>query len=260
MSKRERRIHELPIVRTLAALFNEGYRTRFQHEGPARALLRSGRCLEGDPWPDADEFARRVVLCALARVGAIRPSWKEAQPPDPDGRSHTFSRRNCAGCGAELEDENRTTWCSRECAVNARQRERNRQHAVDRAAARAALKPGTTRCCEQCRVMFFEVEADSPLQKYCSRECSIAAIKQRALDPIPCRNCGQEFRPDRGGRKFCSMECRDEFNRPDIVRGACACCEKPFTFRNAREMSTRRFCSRACAYRNYERSGRFVAE
>ncbi len=96
--------------------------TLFGHEGTLRACLRSGLCLQGLPWPDANRAAVEIVTEALNRTGAKRPAWKEGQPEHTDGGVIRDTRLRCANCERPLPPEHKT-YCGKLCydAMRARQ-------------------------------------------------------------------------------------------------------------------------------------------
>jgi hypothetical protein len=249
--RKPRRLHREPIVRRVAAILDTGKPTRFRHEAACRAGLRAARCLAGDRWRDADQFALLVVALALHRLGISRPTWAQAHDNDLDGRSTTMQRRRCACCGGELDDDDRRMWCSQECGRVMRNRERYRTLSIDTRAARQAVLAAsaagvsTERECDHCGVNF-RISERNPLQRYCSRSCALAALQVRAKQAA-CAHCGDAFAVTYRGKKFCSLECRDAAKRPAPRVGTCARCGEEFLFRNAREIANgRRFCSTTC--------------
>ena len=96
--------------------------TLFGHEGTLRASLRSGLCLQGLTWPDANRAAVEVITEALNRTGAKRPAWKEGQPEHTDGGIIRDTRLRCANCERTLPPEHKT-YCGKLCfdAMRARQ-------------------------------------------------------------------------------------------------------------------------------------------
>lgn len=91
--------------------------TPFTHEGATRAALRAAIILQGGwRWHEADCAVRVVLIEALRRIGAKRPTWKEASTPhyaQADAFS-LFQRTRCRNCGSKLPPENRV-FCSIRC-------------------------------------------------------------------------------------------------------------------------------------------------
>ena len=91
--------------------------TPFTHEGATRAALRAAIILQGGwRWHEADSAVRAVLTEALRRIGAKRPSWKEASTPHyAQADAFTlFERTRCRNCGSKLPPENRVH-CSVRC-------------------------------------------------------------------------------------------------------------------------------------------------
>ena len=107
------------IVQAICDVIREDWRngtttTLISHEGAIWAALRSGLCLEGMGWPDADRAARDMLHEAFAKTGAKRPAWKEGQPEWCDGGVIRGTRVTCANCGKGLEPEQKI-YCSKTC-------------------------------------------------------------------------------------------------------------------------------------------------
>jgi len=117
-----RRLHEQRqrrLVEGVAIILRRGDPTPFAFEGFVVAGLRGGLVLEGGwRWRDADLAARDIVRLALARIGARRPSWREASTPHyAQADAFTFFERSrCRQCGWQLPPENRV-FCSARCNV-----------------------------------------------------------------------------------------------------------------------------------------------
>lgn len=108
------------IVQAIADVIQEDWRngtcpTLLTYEGAIWAALRSGLCLEGMRWPDADRAARDMLQEAFAKTGAKRPSWKEGQPEWTDGGVIRDTRTTCVNCGKGLEGYQKL-YCSKICA------------------------------------------------------------------------------------------------------------------------------------------------
>ncbi|TVP69081.1 MAG: hypothetical protein EA339_15205 [Rhodobacteraceae bacterium] len=107
------------IVQAICDVIREDWRdgtcpTLLSHEGAIWAALRSGLCLEGMGWHDANKAARDMLHEAFARTGAKRPAWKEGQPEWCDGGVIRDTRTTCANCGKGLEPEQKI-YCSKTC-------------------------------------------------------------------------------------------------------------------------------------------------
>ena len=129
------------VVATIAAVMWEDWRdgitpTLFSWEGMIFASLRSGLCLNGWAWRDANDAAQDVMQEVFRTMGATRPRWLEGQREWTDGGVIRENRLHCANCGGPLEDGQKT-WCSRTCynAQHARLRYRE-----DMDAGRAAQR------------------------------------------------------------------------------------------------------------------------
>ena len=118
--KPKARVHRrAAIVQAICDVIREDWRngtttTLISHEGAIWAALRSGLCLEGMSWPDANKAARDMLHEAFARTGAKRPAWREGQPEWCDGGVIRDTRVTCANCGKGLEPEQKI-YCGKLC-------------------------------------------------------------------------------------------------------------------------------------------------
>src|SRR5206468_5975178 len=103
----------LELIRLLLPYMREAQPTAFAEEGPRRHGLRAGLCLNGWPWPYADQLAAAVVHAALQRIGARRPLWIEGQREYCHGGFLRDER--CWRCGSPLPPF-RKKFCSDQCA------------------------------------------------------------------------------------------------------------------------------------------------
>lgn len=108
------------IVAAICQVIREDWRegrnpTLLNHEGALWAALRSGLCLEGLPWAEADHEARDMLQLAFAKTGAKRPTWQQGQREFTEAGVIRETRLRCAQCDAPLEPEQKT-FCSRRCA------------------------------------------------------------------------------------------------------------------------------------------------
>jgi hypothetical protein len=101
-------------VGVLAPILRRAEPTPFALEGAMRASIRSRLCLRGWRWPDADRAAVEVVLIALNRIGAARPTWKQGQPEYTQDGTIRIPLTCCANCGSLLPDEH-WRYCSPQC-------------------------------------------------------------------------------------------------------------------------------------------------
>lgn len=87
--------------------------------------------------------------------------------------------------------------------------------------------------------------------KFCSRECQFIAYKEKRIKTV-CKNCGKKFSvPLSIGKKkkFCSKQCKDDYERDYVVR-ICQNCRKKFLLpRWELNKGKGTFCSRQCYYR-----------
>lgn len=93
------------LVQLIADTAREAWRdgtnpTLWTYEGAVTASLRSGLCLRGMGWHEADAAARDMVGEALRKAGATRPSWAEGQ----EAWTGTIVVRDtgCRQCGVAL--------------------------------------------------------------------------------------------------------------------------------------------------------------
>lgn len=114
------------LVLLIVSVIQEDHReginpTLLNHEGTLIASLRSGLCLRGWSWPEADRNARAIVAEAFTRAGAKRPAWKEGQPEHTEGGIIRQTRTTCANCEKGLEPEQHM-YCCKTCAMAHRAR------------------------------------------------------------------------------------------------------------------------------------------
>lgn len=216
----------------------------FEHEGTARAGLRSAFCLQGYDWRRSDAEAASIVAEGQRRLRAVRPSWEEGQ------HRYTVGRENCLRCGVALPEEMLNVgarFCCQECARFAITywdfEERTNQDAAYRSAQDVIQRSKHhTRSCEHCGKPFLPMFGHN---RFCSRECANAAAI--VLKPKDCLNCGKTFQPRNRYSLYCSFECAGEA-RISAPERQCAHCGK--TFRRAIGNAKGRgiYCSKACAY------------
>lgn len=202
--RRERRLHETPIVRAVAAILDMGTPTRFAFEASCRHGIRASMCLDGAPWQRADDRAALIVTLALHRIGAsTRPSWIDGQPEAQDTEHHW-----CAVCGGPVP-ETRSRYCGEDCRRIGKHRHRLDAMRADYAAHKLAFTaarsngwPQST-CCG-CGGQY----AADPMhrRRYCSKQCFEASI--RVDRTSTCKTCGETFTRSRHRtNRFCSRSC-----------------------------------------------------
>jgi hypothetical protein len=102
------------LVDQTAAIMRKGEPSVFAFEGFMRHGLRSGLCLRGWSWSDADTLSAEVVDSALKQIGAKRPTWKQAQPEWTQEGVILIERERCVNCGWKLPEGN-WKFCSGRC-------------------------------------------------------------------------------------------------------------------------------------------------
>ncbi len=207
----ERKKH---VINKVMDVMRDWRQTPFEHEGAARAGLRSALCLDGIRWSRADIQAEEIVADCLRRLGAKRPTWDEGQP------GAVAPRDNCAWCWgampAEALAEGRTArFCSADCARNALLKVDHEDVASYRAAhakvaAIAKREKAPPAVCLQCSEPFQPMKIKNRWSKFCSRTC---AWDYQRVPKKRCLECGTMFRPqNKGGNAgtFCSMACKSK--------------------------------------------------
>lgn len=102
------------LIDQIVAIMRKGEPSVFAFEGFMRHGIRSGLCRRGWDWHDADALAADVVGAALARLGAKRPTWQQAQPEWVQYGVTLIERERCVNCGWQLP-EGHTKFCSSRC-------------------------------------------------------------------------------------------------------------------------------------------------
>lgn len=107
------------ILQAIIVIIREDWRegitpTLLNHEGTLRASLRSGLCLQGLAWVEANGAANEIVTEAFKATGAKRPAWKEGQAEHTDGGVIRDTRLRCAQCERPLPPEHKT-FCGKLC-------------------------------------------------------------------------------------------------------------------------------------------------
>lgn len=130
------------LVQRVAAFMRQEWEegrtpSKLNHEAAVRTGIRTSLCRQGWAWSDADDMARDIVVAALNRIGAKRPTWLEGQPAHfQDGAS--VPRERCLCCGATLLGEIGVSFCSRGCRRRWTLRIRDKIETDDRRAVDAA--------------------------------------------------------------------------------------------------------------------------
>ena len=104
-------------IAAITAILRRYEASPFEHESACIAGLRSGLCLLGWSWREADREARETVAEGLRRIGARRPPWAWGQPDYAHGTDF-IERTRCARCGGPLPAERRR-YCSDLCISSA---------------------------------------------------------------------------------------------------------------------------------------------
>lgn len=218
------------LLDTVIVILKEGRPTLFALEGTCRHHVRAFLCVEGWGWEEADIASADIVLTALNRIGAKRPSWADGQP-EYRGNGFHGNMRRCINqkCHALLED-NQKLYCSDHCrhyVVVTRWNEQNREYKnasqVINRAKRKAADPDAYK---------------AKNQEYYLREKEKRPVRECVL-------CGKPFKANKTQR-YCSDACKYKRNEADKER-ACVVCFNRFFVRWASE--PKQTCSRKCAAR-----------
>lgn len=247
---RERRQH---MVDTTAALLRTGQPTHFAFEGPCRYGMRASLCLQGWSWSDADTAAADVVAAALAQIGAVRPTYQQAQPEWTEEGFSPIERTRCRNCAGKLsgrEDRKSALYCSDVCMASYHViMSRRFGYAQSRAeylaahAANRARKADAERDCDRCGKMFRQ--GKNKARTYCDDCASVVrAEANRKHDDRACLQCGTTFTPKRADAKFCSRACMSKaFSADRRAPRSCAHCGTTFA---PKKGSDQKYCSHAC--------------
>ena len=146
--------------------------SRFEHEGTARASLRSGLCLEGNGWALSDQEAAGIVHDVLRSMGAVKPTWAEGQP------DYVEMGHRCLVCRGRLPEILLSgLFCSEACGSAYRKRAdfarrtRSDQH-YWRISDALAMVRNPPKQCGHCSKPFRTKDRN---QVYCSASCRTAA-------------------------------------------------------------------------------------
>lgn len=255
------------IIGEVVRILDCGRSSKFEYEASCRHGLRAGLCLQGEAWSAADKFAGEVVMEALRRIGARRPTWQEGQPEWAQDGYAPIERYYCERCGNPIPGDKETLnahavkYCSTFCRDNARsERKRLYGYQVSRAqweaqwiARREEARAERGRPCDHCGKLFNPTEskqASGHTKRFCSRACYEAA-----LGPRPCEVCGKPFVPARiASARICSPACQTRKRRANVPGKlrVCEWCGNEFRTHKPRA----RFCSKGCATRMRHASAR----
>jgi hypothetical protein len=245
--RRAASIKDGPIIEAVQQILNASRASKFQFEGAARHGIRRGFCLDGVSWAKADTRAAAIVIEALRRIGAVRPTWQEAAPGYADDR---IERWQCKNCGRPVEigkNGHRRQYCSDECLTRLHARmhqqfghRQNRAEYLASCAANRELRALGERDCDRCSRMFRPTWRESI---YCP-DCRNAVRREAVLihHDRPCATCGIVFKPRTAETKFCSRNCRDAAMRLRPDSTDCQTCGKAFV----PDQVGRKFCCHTC--------------
>ncbi|TPJ28020.1 hypothetical protein [Mesorhizobium sp. B2-7-2] len=245
----DRRRH---LVDTAVKILKAGDPTYFEFEASCRHGLRSSLCLQGWSWNDAENAAADVVSAALKQIGAVRPTWDEAQGLVLEQGATKLERAHCVRCSAPIPAGEAVAgkYCDDLCR-HAAVKEKHRRSGeamtmaelrLARAAARPAPKP-----CEQCGNIF---KPTSDERRFCSSECAYASIRVRPVTTV-CAQCGDTFSPKKNSEQaYCSHVCYAKSkSRKKYEARACVSCEELFQPASPHAV----YCSKRCQAR-YDRA------
>lgn len=184
--------------------------SKFEFEASCRHGLRAGLCSSGHSWAHADMEAERIVLEALNRIRAQRPTWEQGQP------GYVEAREDCRWCGHPLPDElarsgHRISFCCPEHARLALQHwgfehrsSSDKTYSRVWDAAMRAAAPSKTCANPECGKSF---KATHDRGKYCSLQCA----GRHKPHQVECECCGTLFDAQTSDTRFCRPTCRTKF-------------------------------------------------
>lgn len=249
-SKRQRRES---VIGMIFDMMSDWRNTPFENEASIRTGLRQALCLAGDRWPVADTEAADLTAIAFKKMGYARPSWDEGQS------DYAVSEDYCRRCCSPLDEEQqarRATFCGPICAKAAivERGYKNGWHndELGRRAYNVICRSRTTpRTCKQC-AKTFRVLHNTDKHQFCSHSCY--AESMRTFSNLTCEGCGNSFRPDKEGRKFCSRACYTATPVPKRHVKQCLHCSCSFIGK----FRTARYCSKKCVFSARYRRDRAV--
>ena len=167
------------VVKIIRHGMEAGAPSKFAFEASCRHGIRSGLCLDGWRWNEADAAASDVVSRALAITGATLPTWQQGQPEWTQHGVLAVEREACVRCKRPLSG-NQAKYCSTMCGQADKQaRLRERRHEEMLAYQRARYAAGKLH----------------PMQ-----------------DPRRCETCGAQFSPRKKTARFCSISCSNKLS------------------------------------------------
>jgi len=130
----------------------------------------------------------------------------------------------CIECKKEYDSpKTNRSFCSRKCSIDNRKKDHDYLKKL-----KGPKKQRTTENvnCKYCNEPF----STKTSQKYCSTACNNRdrLLGKGYLKPTPCPTCGQEFKPVRGSRLYCSIKCSTEAKKdnPTFLAALSAGCKK----------------------------------
>lgn len=108
-------VYRRKLIDQTAAIMQRGEPSPFAFEGFMRHGLRSGLCLRGWSWVEADDMAADIVSSALHQIGAKRPTYQQGQPEWTQEGVIMIEREHCARCGWKLP-EGKWKFCTQRCS------------------------------------------------------------------------------------------------------------------------------------------------
>lgn len=207
--KGQQREHVISEVETLLRQWKQ---SKFEFEGTCRHGLREALCLRGYRWQVSDIEAEGIVLEALSRIGAKRPSWSEGQT------QYTDARENCIRCGADIRPDDygpKTKFCSTECASSFHQRlvlqDEKVSTGIGRIARDTVWKAKRPKAkCEHCEAEF--VPSGHSDGRFCSHHCYHQHVRVPTKEAV-CEWCSKPFVATRTDAKFCSKSCSEQIGQ-----------------------------------------------
>jgi len=128
-----------------------------------------------------------------------------------------------------------------------------------------AMLKQVERVCEGCGVIFSVCVSTLKYNpsKYCSQRCYHESKVGNSVQ-CQCKHCGKSFEVDplqyiKGMGKYCSNACREASRAADRVELECICGKRFITTRRKAE-NGKRFCSKACAGKFYEKRVTLICE
>lgn len=240
------------LISQLFDIMEDWRLSHFEHEGTARAAIRSALCLNGHAWQMSDDEADSLVQAALKKMGAVRPSWYDGQP------ERTLGKDRCQSylCGAVLSEDDIAAgakFCSSSCgefvAVHRQgiARRHEREVYVSGWYQTWKIVAASERKCESvaCGKVY---RSPWQQQKFCSPACAADAqrnqLRRRTCERPGCEEVFVDHQSAGRRQRYCSISCK-EAGRP-MVKLNCLECNTPFEARKTTGRATPRYCSDDC--------------